>query len=159
MKTMLIFAVGLVGAMMMQMPTTPPMRMGLWEMETTTTMNMPNMPANMPPGMGTHTTRVTSCLTPESWAKSLAASQQQRSDCVRSNETWSSKGYSFDIACSKGKMTGHFDFVFDGKEAGHGTTHMTMESPRGTATMDATTTSKFVSSDCGAVTPDKPVVR
>jgi hypothetical protein len=140
----------------LQMPSTPPMRMGLWQTDATTTMVVPNMPAGMP-GMGPLKTQVTSCMTPESYAKNLAAANQQK-NCVRSNESWTAGEYKADVSCNNGKTTGHFDMLFDSKDSAHGSVHMASGSGRGGVTIDQTMDMKFLSSDCGSVTPDNPVI-
>lgn len=156
MKMLLFTAPVLLGGAvaLWQLPATPPMRMGLWETESVTKMNMPDMPAGMP-GMGARTVKVRSCMTPDSYQKYLGASASQK-DCVRSNEVWGAHSYKFDLACNAGKMTGHVEVVFDGKEASHGTSHLEVKGRN--MTIDATTTAKFVSADCGAVTPEKPEI-
>jgi hypothetical protein len=157
MKMLLLAAPVLLGGAfaLFQMPATPPMRMGLWETEAVTKMAMPDMPAGMP-AMGPRTTKVRSCMTPETYQKYLGASASQK-DCVRSNEVWSAHSYKFDIACNSGRMAGHAEIFFDSKEASHGVTHMEMKGPR-SMTVDATTTTKFISADCGAVSPEKPEI-
>ena len=135
-----------------QLPSTPPVKMGLWETNGTMKMIMPSMPSGMP-GMGPRASKVRACLTPESYAKALAG--QQRSDCVRSNESITPKQYIFDLSCHGGKETGHVEMYFDSHESAHSTVHMNAS---GGMTIDSTSTSTFVSSDCGSITPDKPQI-
>jgi hypothetical protein len=130
-----------------QFPTTPPMKMGLWESDGAMKMK------GMPLGLGNKTMRVSTCVTPESYAKAITSSQDQK-NCVRTNEVWNGKGYSGDLSCNNGQATGHVEYTFDGPEAGHGTSHVDM----GRISVDHSWTMKFVSSDCGNVSPDKPVV-
>ena len=154
MKTTLLLGAILVGAAMMQMPSTPPVKMGLWESTVNTTVKLPPGAPNFLGG-GPRTTVMHVCFTPDSWAKGVGPQQDQKS-CVRSNEVYNPTGFSFDISCSKGKKTSHYETTFDNPAAIHGTVH-TDSGPQG-ITIDSTTTSRFISSDCGAVTPDKPVV-
>src|ERR1700743_367565 len=69
MKTLLYVGSALIGgALMLQMPTPPPMKMGLWETTSSFSMTGPQMP----PGMGGgQTVKARQCFTPETWAKSL----------------------------------------------------------------------------------------
>lgn len=155
MKIMLLVGTGLIGgALMFQMPATPPMKMGLWESTMSTKMSG----MDLPPGMSMPNTnmKVRACMTPENYAKNLGASQRQK-DCVRSNEVWAGNHYSFDMACKSGNTTGHFEMTFESKESGHAVMHMSMNPGSGhTMQMDMTVDSHFVSSDCGNVSPDKP---
>jgi hypothetical protein len=156
MRTPLYIGSGLIGALMFQMPTTPPMKMGLWE--TTSRISMTG--AEVPQGMSipNQTIKARQCFTPESWAKSLGASQRQQQNCTRSNETWGAKSYSFDLAC-KGGTTGHFEMTFDSKESGHAVMHMNIDPGNGhTMLMSSTIESHFISADCGTVSPDRPEI-
>ena len=154
MKLLLLPGFALVYAAMFQMPATPPIKMGLWESEVHLHMNMPNMPAMMQSMMNkTHHART--CMTPESYAKSIAAQQQQRKDCQFTNQVWAEKKYSFDMTCSNGKMLGHSEIMFDSDTAAHGTMHLDLGNG---GTGDSTTDLKWVGADCGSVTPDKPEI-
>jgi hypothetical protein len=149
---LLIVRTGFVAAFiagLFQLPATPPMKMGLWQSDGEMKMK------GMPMGLGNRTSHIMSCVTPESYAKAIVASQQQK-NCVKTNEAWTSKGYATDISCNNGQATGHVEYTFDGTEAGHGTSHIDMG--RGGISVDHTWTMKFVSSDCGNVSPDKPVI-
>jgi hypothetical protein len=145
---------GLVGgALMFQMPAKPPMKMGLWEHNSTSTIT----DMKMPKGMTTLHTSIRShmCVTPESYAKSFA--DPNISDCVRSNESWNGSAYTCDLSCKL--MTGHFDMHFDSAEAGHATMHLTKR-PKftGVLVIDFKIDMHFVSSDCGSVTPEHPEI-
>jgi hypothetical protein len=156
MKTLLVLSTAfLTGGLFFQMPTTPPMKMGLWETTSTVKMSGAALPGGMKlPGS---TVKVRACMTPESYAKNLGAAQNQQ-DCTRSNEKWTLKGYSFDLACKRGNATGHADITFEGMEAAHSVIHLSMNMGSGSMDMDSTADAHFVSADCGAITPDKPVV-
>ena len=156
MNILIASGVAVLSAAMFQMPAKPPMKMGLWESTSVTTMVMPDMP-NMP-GMGApRTNKVRSCMTPESYAKNFY-NRPQSKDCTRANESWTGNKYSFDIVCPAQNGSGHFEITMQGEEAGHGTMHMKMSPGGHTMTMDMTTDTHFVSSDCGSVTPDKPEI-
>jgi len=155
MKVLFVVGASMLAAMF-QMPTTPPVKMGLWE--SSVAMKMSG--ADMPPGMasfGNRTTKVHSCLTPESYAKALANSQQQK-DCVRSNEVWGAKSWSFDVSCRSGQTTGHFEMTFDDTESAHGVMHMTMNAGAHPMQMDSTMNLHYLGAECGKVTPDKPEI-
>jgi hypothetical protein len=143
------------GTLLFQMPATPPMKMGLWESVSTTKMSGMDMPQGM--SMPNMTVKVRACMTPESYAKNLTASQRQ-TDCVRSHEVWTAKSFSLDISCKSGSATGHYEVTFDSPGSSHTVSHMTMNSGGHPMQMDMTSESHFVSSDCGAVTPDKPQI-
>lgn len=144
----------LAGAIaLFQMPTTPPMKMGLWEIDTTTKMVIPDMPAGMPM-MGPRNIKLHACLTPESYQKYMVQAQQSK-DCTRSNEMWADGHYSADISCNGGKMTGHSEMTMDSKEEAHGTAHMQMNQGKG-MTADTNVHMKWLAVECGAVTPEKP---
>ncbi len=155
MKMLLVLGSTFLGSALFQMPTAPPMKMGLWE--STSTMKMGGMA--MPQGMSmpNTTVKVRACMTPESYAKNLGAAQNQQ-DCTRSNEKWSAKGYSFDLACKRGNATGHAEITFDSPEAVHSVIHLSMNMGARSMDMDSTGESHFVSADCGNVSPDKPEV-
>jgi hypothetical protein len=139
-----------------QMPAEPPMKMGLWEITAVSKMQMADMPAAMAnmPGMGPRTTKIHACLTKENYEKAFAQGGPQAKNCTISNQSYSAGKYSFDMSCNEGKLTGHYDGVFESPTAGHATTHMQMNG--GKMTIDATTTSSFLSEDCAGVSPDKP---
>ena len=155
MKMLVVVGASMLAAMF-QMPATPPVKMGLWESSVASKMSGADLPPQMA-GMGARTTTVHSCLTPESYAKAMANSQQQR-DCVRSNEVWGAKSWSFDMSCRGGQATGHFEMIFDSTESAHGSMHMSMNAGGHAMQSDATMTMHYLGADCGKVTPDKPEI-
>jgi len=156
MKTILVAGAALLIAAFFQgPPATAPMKLGLWETTSSTKMSGAQMPQGMT--IPNQTTKVRSCLTQESWAKNLGASQRAQ-NCTRSNEVYTPTRYSFDISCPANGATGHFDMMFDSKESGHATMHMNVDRGGHAMTMDSTIDSHFVSADCGSVTPDKPEI-
>jgi Protein of unknown function (DUF3617) len=156
MKILFVVGASMLAAMF-QMPATPPVKMGLWEGSVAMKMSGADLPAGMA-GIGNRTTVVRSCYTPESYAKAMANSQQQK-DCVRSNEVWGAKSWSFDMSCRSGQTKGHFEMNFDSTEAAHGSMHMTMNPGSGhPMEMDTTMTMHYLGADCGNVSPDKPQI-
>jgi hypothetical protein len=143
-------------AAMFQMPAAPPVKMGLWESSVAMKMSGADMPPGMA-GLGNRTTKVRSCYTPESWAKAMAQSQQQK-DCVRSNEVWGAKSWSFDMSCRSGQTTGHFEMTFDDSENAHGVMHMNMNTGGRAMQMESTMNLHYLGADCGKVSPDKPEI-
>ncbi len=143
-----------------QLPSTPPIRMGLWETAVSTKMTGMDMPPALAKmaGLGGQEIRVQACVTPESWQK--VVDTRQGKDCTRTNEHYTGNTYSFDLSCRSGRMTGHSESVFEGQDAGHSTVSMVMDQGGGRPQMhvDSTSQSHFVSADCGGVTPDKPKI-
>jgi hypothetical protein len=136
-----------------QLPTTPPMKLGLWESSSTITMQMPGMQM---PAMPPRSVKVRVCLTAETWAKALSNNNGRMNNCTRTHESYSAGHYSVDVSCPEMNGTGHFEMAFSGQDSSHGTMHMDM-SPQGRHMIaDSVVDSHFVSSDCGSVTPDHP---
>lgn len=155
MKFALLAAPALFGFLAGQMPSKPPMKMGLWETTTNSSISMPGM--NMPSGVGNRTTTVRSCATPESYADAFRR-EELRASCERSNEKWTGSTYSFDIACGQPKGKGHFEMTFDTADAGHGTMHVETAMQDHSMTLDMTMKAHWLSADCGAVAPGKGVI-
>jgi Protein of unknown function (DUF3617) len=156
MKTVLVAGTSLLIAAFFQAPPAiAPMKLGLWE----TTSNMKMSGVQMPQGMTMpgSMTKVRSCLTQESWTKNLGASQRAQ-NCTRSNEVFTSTRYAFDMSCPANGMTGHFEMTFESKDNGHGVMHMNIDRGGHAMTMDSTIETRFISADCGGVTPDKPEI-
>jgi len=149
MKVILLAGSAMLLGGFFQLPSTPPMKLGLWESTSTTQMTMPGM--DMPP----RTTKAQICYTADSWAKTLA--QSGRSDCSVTNQSFSGNGYSADISCPKSGSKGHISSTWSSHESGEGKMHMEMNNAGHSGTVDVTTTSHFVSSDCGAVKPGMTV--
>src|SRR5665213_1555257 len=156
MKALFVVTTSLLAAAMFQMPSTPPVKMGLWEGSVARKMSGADMPAGMA-GIGNRTTVVRSCYTPESYAKAMASSQQQK-DCVRSHEVWGAKSWSFDMTCRSGQATGHFEMNFDDSENAHGSMHMNMNGGGHPMQTESTMNMHYIGADCGKVTPDKPEI-
>jgi len=155
MKILFVVGASMVAAMF-QMPAAPPVKMGLWESSVTSKMSGEGLPPQMA-GMGNRITKVHSCYTPESYAKAMASNQQSK-DCVRSNEVWGAKSWSFDLSCRGGQASGHFELAFDDTENAHGSMHMNMNAGGHAMQSDSTMKMHYLGADCGNVSPDKPVV-
>jgi hypothetical protein len=135
-----------------QLPSTPPMKMGLWEQ--TSVMHMKMTGAKMPPGMPTdQTTKTRSCYTPETWTRILTNNINK--SCTISNQSVTGSHLSLDLSCANMAMKMHFDGVFPTTETGHGTVHMEMNTPQMSMVGDSTFESHFVSSDCGSLAGGK----
>ena len=140
----------------------PPIKMGLWQWESTTTVSgAPDNPMGKAMGGASgRTTAVQGCLTPETWTKEIQGAQQRRqsSDCTQSNFQQDSHKITYDQVCSSqgGYATNiHFEILADDTENAHG--HADMKTtgpafPQG-MTMHMTMKGKFLSSDCGSVKP------
>lgn len=139
--------------------TTPPVKMGLWQSESTTTVaGMENMP--MGGAMAPHKIVSQSCFTPDTWQKDLqgARREQQKMNCTISGFHQDSHRISLDEQCSPHQdmtTTLHIEMLIDSDTAMHGTVDMKMSAPglpHGMQ-MKSEIASHFVSSDCGDVKP------
>jgi len=148
-----------LSAAVAQISDIPPVKMGLWQTEVTTTMaGMENMP--MAHAMGNHSSTTQSCMTPETWKSDLQKlnDSQHKSDCNVTNMHLDTHGMTFDETCTTpngGNSTIHFEAQFDGNDHMHGTAKMQMSGkgmPQG-MTMNMTMTSHYVGADCGDVKP------
>jgi hypothetical protein len=143
----------------------PPIKMGLWQSETTTAISgAPDSPMGRAMGNG-RTTVTQGCLTPESWSKDIQGAQkhQQNTECTQSNFQQDSHKVTFDQACSNQggySTTIHFEMLIDDTENGHGFMDMKMSGaafPQG-MTMHMTMKTKYLSADCGSVKPGESKV-
>jgi hypothetical protein len=154
MKTILVAGASLLIAAFFQAPATPPIKMGLWESSGVVKMSGPNMPPAVA-GLADRNMVAHVCYTAESYQRAMT---NQQKDCVRSNENWGAKAWSFDLSCRGGKMTGHVEMQFDGTEKVHGKVHMTMDAGGHAMMMDTDMTMHYLSADCGSVKPDSPQI-
>ena len=143
---------GVLLAGFFQTPSTPPMKLGLWEITTTVTMEMPGMPTQPP-----RTVKVRSCVTADSWTKSFGK-MQQVGDCAVSHQSMTTSHYSFDMSCPSVNATGHGEMDFSTGTTGHGTMRMEMNAGGRQMVTSSVWDSRYLGADCGAVTPDKPQV-
>ena len=145
----------------------PPIKMGLWQSEVTTTMQgVPDSPMSHAMGSG-RTTVTQGCLTPDTWKKDIQGMQQhmRNTDCTMSNFEQDAHHVSFDEACTAGSQPGysnnvHFEMLIDDTENAHGHADMKMTGPAfpDGMTMHTAMKSKYLSSDCGDVKPGESKV-
>lgn len=138
----------------------PPIKMGLWQSEVTTTMaGGPGSPTGQAMGSG-HTVVTQGCLTPDTWKKDIQGMHQRMHDasCTVSNFQQDPHRIAFDEACSSQSgysNTIHFEMLIDDTENGHGHADMKMNIPsvpQGMS-MHMNMKTKFLSADCGDVKP------
>jgi len=150
MNPMQIFLAPLLVAAMFQAPAKPPVKMGLWESNGTTKMQMPD---------GTEKTTssiLRSCYTPTSWLKLMGPTAKEA--CPKINEVWSASDYSFDVQCSAKPKMAEVKVHFDSLEKDHGSMDF-YAMPDGTPMkLHGDFESHWVSADCGDVSPDHPVL-
>lgn len=142
--------------------TPPPIKMGLWQ--SSVTVNMSGMSSGAG-GTMTHVNQ--SCMTPDSWRDAFHSMQQQKAasaNCSTANVSQDAHQVTFDVSCSgqQGFTSNvHVQMFLDNDEAMHGNATVKMSGPNFPQGMSVTSniTSKFISSDCGAVKPgeSKPV--
>jgi hypothetical protein len=136
-----------------QVPSAPPMKVGLWESTTTLTIASPRLKGTArPPILG----KTRSCVSANSWAKAFANSGREGA-CTRINETFSKGLLSFDLHCPNVNGTGHGEMSFSGT-TGHGRVHLDMKPGGQAVSSDTLIQSRYVGASCGAVAPGKPVV-
>jgi hypothetical protein len=133
----------------LQTAMAPPMKMGLWETTSSMKMAMPGM------DMPARTTKVRSCATLDSWNKAFGQSRQNK-DCRPVNEKQTATTYSFDLACTSSKATGHVEMNFGDGTKGHGSMHMVVDAGGKSMVMDTSWESTYVGADCGSVKPGSP---
>lgn len=131
---------------------TPPVKMGLWQEEVTTTIT----------GIQGVTTTPQkdvelSCISPESWKKyGLQAASSNR--CTMSNLHQNSKKMSYDVSCGTqehGPLVFHMEILIDSDQHMHGTAVAKISataSPH-TGAWTSTLTEHFISPDCGDIKP------
>lgn len=136
----------------------PPVSMGLWQTETTSTVTgVEGTPiAAMASAMGrAHV--VQSCLTPDKWRSDIQGfNARQQHDCTLSNLQQSPSEVSFDETCNRnGVNSSHVDILIDSAEHTHGTVVVKISNPAlpQPMTLNMTMVSHRLSSDCGDVKP------
>ena len=143
-----------------QLSETPPVTMGLWQTETTSTVTgVENTPmAGMAAAMGRQYV-TQSCLTPERWKSDIQGLNARRQHgCTLSNIHQDSHEVSFDEACQEsqgGANNTHVDILIDSTEHAHGTVVMKVSMPSLPQPMTVTVNmlSHYLGSDCGGVKP------
>jgi len=142
-----------------QLSEVPPVTMGLWETDTTSTVTgVENTPmAGMANAVGRpHTTQ--GCLTPERWKSDIQGfNARQQTGCTLSNLHQDAHEIAFDQTCvsARGTHTAHVDILIDSAEHSHGTVVMTIADPAlpQPITVNVSMVSHFVSPVCGEVKP------
>jgi len=154
-----------------QAPSTPPIKMGLWQGTTVSRMTGLQLPPEIVekmkamgrsiPGSEPKTIETESCLTPEKW-KEMFAKSQERENCKIENLKQDSSGMSADMVCTSGGGSGkgHMQVNFISSEKVHGTMHMEMVTERQPQpiVVDMTFDSTYQGADCKGVSPDTPKV-
>jgi hypothetical protein len=140
----------------------PPIKMGLWQTESTTSISgVPDNPmGHAMAGAAGRSTVTQSCFTPETWTKGMqdARQRQHNAECSRSNLQQDSHKLTYDEVCTGqgGYSTNiHFEMLFDDAESAHGFMDMKTSGaafPDG-MTMHMNMKTKYLSSDCGSVKP------
>ena len=150
MRTLLTFLTPLLAAALLQAPAKPPMKMGLWEENSTLKVPQPN-------GTDKTTSRVVrSCITPANWLELMGPTAQGA--CPKTNEVWSNGDYSFDVACTGKPKEASVEVHFSDPESQYGSVDV-YTSPEGApAKMHGKFEGHWVSADCGDVSPDHPVL-
>jgi hypothetical protein len=149
MKILMPFTALLV-ATLLHAPTTPPMKLGLWQSTGISTLKQAD-------GTDKTTSRIMrNCVTKENWLTQLGPTAKNA--CPKANEVWTKDSYSFDTACSGKPKTGTVTVHFDTPETEHGSLDISAMPDGSPFSMHANFTSHWVSSACGDVTPDHPVV-
>jgi hypothetical protein len=143
-----------------QLSETPPVSMGLWQTETTSTVTgIENTPmASMASVLGrAHTTQ--SCLTPEKWKSDIQGfNARQQHGCTLSNLHQDFHEVSFDQVCESGRgdtTNAHVDILIDSTEHSHGTVVMKVANPAlpQPMTINVSMVSHYLGSACGDVKP------
>jgi hypothetical protein len=138
---------------MLQMPSTPPMKLGLWESTSSMTLTMGGMNAPARPPILTH---VQSCVTATTWSKAFAADGRAGA-CTRSHESYTPGRMSFDLTCPNQHGTGHVEMHFDGDTA-RGTVHIEINAAGHPVVSQTAITSRYLGASCGSVLPGSPKI-
>lgn len=131
----------------------PPITTGLWQSETTMTMEgIPGMAIRGPITVSTQ-----SCMTPDTW-KNFGHPERLHAECTATNIHQDSHQITMDETC-KGNGSSltrlHVEILIDSTERVHGTVQMTMTIPNMPNPMVTNTKfeSHFVSASCGSMKP------
>jgi hypothetical protein len=141
-----------------QLSEVPPVSMGLWQTETTSSVTgIENTPmAGMAAAIGRpHSNQ--SCLTPEKWRSDIQGfNARQQHGCTMSNVHQNAHEVSFDEACTGGmSSSSHVDILIDDAEHAHGSVLMKVSDPRlpQPMTIKVSMTSHYLGAACGEVRP------
>jgi hypothetical protein len=150
MKILLTSMTTLLAATFFQVPATPPMKMGLWEMNGTSKVRQPD---------GTEKTtsqKLRICETESNWLRLMGPTAKEA--CPKTNEVWSKSGYSFDVACAGKPKMASVTIHFDSLELQHGAIDI-YALPDGTPMkMHGEHEGHWVSEACGDVSTEHPVI-
>lgn len=156
-----------------QAPSTPPVKMGLWQGTTVSKMTGLQLPPEVAekmkamghsvPGAEPRTIETQSCLTAEKWKEMFGKLNEDRESCKIENLKQDSSGMSADMVCNStrgGNGKGHLEVSFISTEKVHGTMHMEMMTQRQPEpiVIDMTFDSTYQGSDCKGISPDTPKV-
>jgi Protein of unknown function (DUF3617) len=135
---------------------TPPVTMGLWQTETTSTVTgVEGTPmAAMATAMGRGHV-VQSCLTSDRWKSDIQGfNAKQQHGCTLSNLHQDSQQVSFDQTCGP-TTSSHVDILIDSAEHTHGTVIVKVSNPSLPQPMTITVNmiSQYLGSACGDVKP------
>jgi Protein of unknown function (DUF3617) len=164
---------GFLGVALAQTVEPPPIRMGLWQTTTTSTISgiqippdvaarMQAMGRSLPMGQP-QTTVTQSCATPEKW-KDMFRHLHRQGNCEFNNEHLTSSSLSADLSCKspngRYSSSGHIDVRFVSEEKVHGKAHVVtvMESQPQPIVSDMSFDSAYQGSDCKDVSPDSAKV-
>ncbi|HZC42568.1 MAG TPA: DUF3617 domain-containing protein [Acidobacteriaceae bacterium] len=165
----LVAILGFPGAALAQTIEAPPIKMGLWQTTTTSTMSgmqippdvaarMKAMGRSLPTGQP-RTTVTQSCATPEKW-KEMFQHLQRQGNCALTNEHLTSSSLTADVSCKSGderyNSTGNVDIHFESDEKIHGKVHVetNVQSQPQPIVSDMSFESAYQGADCQGVSPD-----
>lgn len=145
-----------------QISDVPPVKMGLWQSEVTSTVtgleNTPMAAYAQSQSGRTHISQ--SCMTPESWKQDIQGfnEKQRNRNCSVANAHQDPDKITFDEVCDTGggsKSEAHFTILIDNAEHAHGTGTMKIAEAQlpQPMTINTNIVAHFMSSDCGDVKP------
>ena len=149
MRSKVMMAVIAVGSVTV-LAQSAPIKMGLWE-KTIVSSHGDGAPTTM---------KAKSCITAEAWQK-MSASLQHPHDGCNMNVVKTGNSYTFNGTCNIGHDS---PMTITGSETIQDSEHIVSET-HSTTTMNGTprkfetrSTSRFLSSSCGSITPDDPEI-
>jgi hypothetical protein len=128
-----------------QVPTEPPMKMGLWEMTSKTDLA----------GKANIRT-VRNCINQTNWLKMMGPTAKEA--CPKINEVWTASSYSFDVQCTGKPKFASINVHFDSPEDQHVSLDMLTTPDGAPLNLHHDLTGHWLGADCGNVEPGKPVV-
>jgi hypothetical protein len=99
------------------------------------------------------------CVTPETaqnW-ETFARDERDDATCQRTVQDATSRSLRMSIACDGGKQTGTVDIAAASSDRVTGTMEFVLQEERGVRKVHIDLDSRWLSPDCGAVTPETPV--